>query len=148
MGLLGLLALNTVMAQNAFAVKDLTTKQAAFTDQEQALQQQVAVLQSPQELAQRAAALGMVEGQNPVFLDPRTGKVLGVPVAAPTPAPPAPVASKPATTPSAAASTGTAAAKPATTKPADHQARDNQAGAPQSPRRPSPRRPSPLRRTR
>jgi hypothetical protein len=129
LGLLGLLALNTVMAQNAFAARDLVRKQAVLTAQEQALQQQVAVLQSPQELAARATALGMVVGQNPVFLNPANGKVLGVPVPARAPvvvSPPAPTATtgkppavtKPAaTTPGTTVTTkpGTTATTPATT---------------------------------
>ncbi len=78
-GLLGLLALNTALAQRSFAAHDLSQRINALTDQEQALQQQVAVLESPQSLAAKAAVLGMVPSGNPAFLDLRTGKVLGTP---------------------------------------------------------------------
>jgi hypothetical protein len=83
LGLLGLLALNTVLTQGSFATSDLSTKQAALSEQEQQLQQEVARLQSPQQLAAAAIALGMVGTHNPVFIDTRTGRVLGVPQAAP-----------------------------------------------------------------
>jgi len=67
-GLLTLLALNTALAQDSFTVQDLQRHQAALEDQEQQLQQQVAVLQSPEELAAKARALGMVPGGRPRFL--------------------------------------------------------------------------------
>ena len=78
LGLIGLLILNTMLGQGAFEQQSLSKQQAKLTVQEQALQQEVAVLQSPQELARRAAELGMVPNLNPVFLDLRTNKILGV----------------------------------------------------------------------
>ena len=55
LGLLGVLLLNTVVAQDAFAVSALQQKSAALADQEQALIQQVAAADSPQRL-ERARA--------------------------------------------------------------------------------------------
>jgi hypothetical protein len=111
-GLLGLLAVNTLLAQGAFKTSDLARRQAALSIQADALQQQVAVLESPQVLAVAAHNLGMVGTKNPVFLDPRTGKILGVPLAGAYPAAPAgsPVAA-------GAPGAGVTAAKPGTVSP-------------------------------
>jgi hypothetical protein len=81
-GLVGLLMLNTVLAQDAFVLKDLRRTAAALTDQQQALMQDVAAAASPAELAARARALGMVENRNPVFIRLADAKVLGVPAPA------------------------------------------------------------------
>ena len=102
-GLLGLLALNTVLAQDAFRLHALQVSSRVLADREQALQRQVADLQSPQSLAARATRLGMVPGGPPAFLVLPDGKVLGAPEpgAAPLPlalaAPPAaaPVTARP-----------------------------------------------------
>ena len=81
LGLLVVLALNTVVAQDAFAVSALQQRSAVLADREQALTQEVSAAESPQRLEQRAAALGMVPSVNPVFLRLSDGKVLGDPVA-------------------------------------------------------------------
>jgi len=90
-GLIGVLLLNTVVAQDAFAVSALQARSAALADQEQALTQQVAAAESPQRLERRARALGMVPSVNPVFLRLADGKVLGeaTPASAPAPVVPA-----------------------------------------------------------
>ena len=131
-GLLGLLAVNTVLAQGSFTTSDLAAKQDALVQHEQQLQREVALLQSPQQLAAAATALGMVGTHNPVFIDTSTGKILGVPQAAPRPAPTAvattsPTASTtaaPTTSPTAAATTtatARAVPRPSTgTKPSPH----------------------------
>lgn len=85
-GLLGLLALNTVLAQGSFVAHDLTTRVDDLHDREEALQQEVAVLESPERLAARAREIGLVPGVNPVFLRPADGRILGVPTPARTPA--------------------------------------------------------------
>ena len=56
-GLLGLLAVNTVLAQGSFTTSDLAAKQDALVQHEQQLQREVALLQSPQQLAAAATAL-------------------------------------------------------------------------------------------
>jgi cell division protein FtsB len=95
-GLLALLALNTVLAQDAFRLHSLQSDGRVLADREQALQRQVADLQSPQSLAARATALGMVPGGPPAFLRLADGKVLGAPSAGEAPlviaAPAAPAA--------------------------------------------------------
>ncbi len=85
-GLLGLLALNTVLAQGSFVAHDLTDRVDALHDREQALQQEVAVLESPQRLAERARQIGLVPGTNPVFLRTEDATILGVPTPAKRPA--------------------------------------------------------------
>lgn len=76
-GLLGLLALNTVLAQDAFTLHKLKVQTAELADREQALQREVNALEAPAVLAARAAAMGMVVNHFPLFLNPRTGRVLG-----------------------------------------------------------------------
>ena len=112
LGLLGLLALNTLLAQGAFATSDLARKQVALDNREESLQQEVAVLESPQQLASAAHRLGMVGTKNPVFLDPVTGKILGVPLAGASPPKPKPTLNS---TPSPSTSPG--ASTPPSTGP-------------------------------
>ena len=71
-GLVGLLSLNTVLARSSFTVAELSTEVAGLEEQQAALAEEVAVLESPTELARRAARLGMVAGGPPVFIDPAT----------------------------------------------------------------------------
>ncbi len=96
LGLLGLLALNTALAQGAFHQHDLERQLAVLQDEEQALQQRVAALAAPHRLASQAHALGMVATVDPAFLRASDGAVLGEP----TPAPAAPVVVAPEPTPS------------------------------------------------
>jgi hypothetical protein len=92
-GLLGLLLLNTLVAQGSFALHDLSAQGRALQQQEQELARQVEGLQAPSVLAARATALGMVPGSSPAFLRLPDGTVLGI--AAPGAAAPQPAA-KPA----------------------------------------------------
>ncbi|MDX6199161.1 MAG: hypothetical protein QOJ79_2312 [Actinomycetota bacterium] len=114
-GLLGLLLLNTVLAQDAFQLHALQVQGHVLADQEQGLQRDVERLQSPQSLASRATALGMVPGGTRAFLRLSDGKVLGValpgevapaPVVAAAPTGAAPAAATPAKPKPSAASTG------------------------------------------
>jgi hypothetical protein len=121
-GLLALLALNTVLAKGSFAAYDLRAEAAALADREQALLQQVATAESPEQLEAAARGLGMVPAQNPVFLRLADGKVLGVPVAATAPPKPAP---KPAPKPPASSRTTAEADK----KAADQKVAEEKAAA-------------------
>jgi hypothetical protein len=106
-GLVALLMLNTAMDDNSVKMEQAQQQQAALTDREQQLSQQLAGLSAPSALASEAAALGLVPNPQPAFLNPTTGAVLGSPSPAPTPSPtPTPT---PTATPSASAS-GTASA--------------------------------------
>jgi len=103
-GLLGLLMLNTMVAQGAFRLHDLTVQGKVLDDREEVLSRQVQTLQAPTSLSQRATAFGMVPGGPPVFLRLSDGAVLGTPgaPAAAAPAPPAPAPAAPATAPAGA----------------------------------------------
>ena len=92
-GLLGLLLLNTALAQDAFRLHTLKEDSRALADREQMLMRQVEAQRAPQALAEKAAALGMVPAGPPAFLRLPDGAVLGAetpavdPAAAATPAP-------------------------------------------------------------
>ena len=136
-GLLGLLVLNTAVATGSFKLHDLQVRSGQLTDTQDALTQQIAVQSSPQELARRALAMGMVPSQSAAFLRLSDGKVLGVAATAqkdkaftvvsqtPPAKPGGPSAAKAATTKAAssagsttATATQTPGAPPSATKPA------------------------------
>jgi len=117
-GLVALLLLHTLAAQDAFTVHKLTRQSAALADQEQALAIANEQAQAPSDLALRASGLGMVPATSLTVT-----RLHGRPAAllyAPKPAPPAPAATPtPSAKPTAAAKpTGTTAAKTAKPKPA------------------------------
>ena len=128
-GLLGLLLLNTMVAQQSFSLHDLSAKDKALTQQEQDLNQQVQDLEAPASLAARAAALHMVPSGAPAFLRLSDGKVLGKPQPGVAPVvPKAPKASttwtgpkQPTTAPTTSSTTSTRTTttrtKPTRTKP-------------------------------
>jgi len=100
-GLVVLLLLNTVVAQDSFALSALQHRSTTLGDQEEALAQEVAADASPQRLSRRASALGMVPTVNPAFLQVPGGRILGDPVPGQLPPRPAPKATaKPSTSPS------------------------------------------------
>ena len=103
-GLLGLLLLNTVLAQGAFVVYDLEQRTAVLSDRAHELTQQAALEGSPTRLAPRARRLGMVPSANPAFIRMADGAVLGVPepAEAQPPQPPRAPAPDPAQAPAAA----------------------------------------------
>lgn len=103
-GLVLLLLLNTALDRGAFEIQSAQKRQSQLTDQQQELQLRLAGLSAPGALASQAAALGMVPNPRPVFLDPGSGSVLGVPTPAPTTAAPVPPASVTSTSPSPTAS--------------------------------------------
>lgn len=117
-GLLGLLLLNTLVAQDSFTLHDLNKQGKALQQREQDLTKQVEALKAPAALAAQATTLGMVAGGPPAFLQLPSGRVLGQPMPGvapaapaapagsttwtgprPTPAPGAAIASKPSTKP-------------------------------------------------
>jgi hypothetical protein len=100
-GLVTLLLLNTAMGRGAFELQAAQKRQSQLTDQQQELQLRLAGLSAPGALASQAAALGLVPNPRPVFLNPNTGAVLGVPTAAPTTAAPTAAAPQPSATQSA-----------------------------------------------
>jgi len=114
-GLLGLLGLNTALAQDSFHLHELQLSNKQLADREQVLQHEVDGLQAPAALAAQALAQGMLPGGPPVFLRLPDGTVLGQPV--PATAPPAPVAA-PAPVPVPGAAKATPTPSPAVTGPA------------------------------
>ena len=113
-GLIGLLLLNTALAQGSFTLHDLRATSAQLTDTQDALTQSLQRSESPANLAASAARMGMVPAQSAAFLRLSDGKVIGV--AKPAKAPPgfAVITSK-----APAPASGQAHAKPAkTAKPA------------------------------
>ena len=101
-GLVLLLMLNTMAAQDAFKVRDLTNRLAQLQAQRQALALSVASQDEPATLAARAHALGLVPAPGPAFLRVSDGAILGDPAPATAPPPPP----KPAPKPSASATPG------------------------------------------
>lgn len=87
-GLLAVLFLNLQLAKGTYALHDLQRRSTLLAEQNEALTQQLAALQAPGVLAQRATELGMVPGSSPAFLRLPDGQVLGVPQAAATAPPP------------------------------------------------------------
>ena len=78
-GLLCLLMINTVLAAGAFKITALQQGNVPLAQRVQALQAQVAAEESPYQLAQRAAALGMVTQPRLRFLNLNTGRLQGQP---------------------------------------------------------------------
>ncbi len=77
-GLIGLLLLNTALAQGSFTLHDLRATSAQLTDSEDSLTQSLDASKSPANLAAKAAGLGMVPAQTVAFLRLSDGRVLGV----------------------------------------------------------------------
>ena len=83
LGMIVILVINTSLAQGAFTLTELQTRQAALTQQEQALSQSVAAYSAPDNLEKIARAMGMVPSQSPVFLKLPHGRIVGNPKPAP-----------------------------------------------------------------
>jgi len=77
-GLIGLLLLNTALAQGSFTLHDLRTTSDQLTDAKGALSQSLDTSKSPANLAKRAFSMGMVPAQSAAFLRLSDGKVIGV----------------------------------------------------------------------
>ncbi len=135
-GLVGLLLLNTALAQGAFTLQRLTETSRTLSNEEHALRQSVQEQSSSAALAQRAVQMGMVPARSMAFLRLSDGAILGVAepakaesfvvVTAPRPPAPAPAAPSQEQPPAAPAPDAPAAGTPspasaptpATTSPA------------------------------
>jgi hypothetical protein len=73
--LVSLLLLNTVLAQDAFSLSELQRGNQQLGERKQALQEDINRENSPSVLHSKARSLGMVDGQRPAFIDPRTGRI-------------------------------------------------------------------------
>jgi hypothetical protein len=107
-GLVTLLLLHTLAAQDAFTVHQLQHRTASLSDQEQALVVANEQAQAPSGLAMRAAGLGMIPATS-LTVTRLHGRAIAVLSAPPLP-PPAPPPAQPSPAPSA---TAKASAKPA-----------------------------------
>ena len=67
-GLLLLLAINTLLAQDAFELHKMQAQVMTLSDQRDAVMKQIARASSPEVLAAEAIKAGMVESQSPRFL--------------------------------------------------------------------------------
>ncbi|MGH8774593.1 MAG: septum formation initiator family protein [Jiangellaceae bacterium] len=68
LGLVGLLLLNTALQQGSFELADLERETAVLRDRRAELADEVASRSAPDALARSARSLGMVQGEEPVFL--------------------------------------------------------------------------------
>lgn len=80
--LLAQLGISMVLSQGAYTLDSLSTEQTKLSRTQQSLSEQLRVLDSPQNLARNAQALGMIANSTPVYLDPKTGVVYGTPTPA------------------------------------------------------------------
>lgn len=76
------LLLSIGVSQGAYQIESLQSTRVSLAQDLQSATEQVDMLSSPQNLAAKAAALGMIGGNSPAYLKLSTGKVLGAPVAA------------------------------------------------------------------
>ena len=76
------LRLSIALADGAYEIAALQTEQKELSRDEQIATEALDVLNSPQNLAARAASLGMVSNDSAVYLDLASGSVKGVPKAA------------------------------------------------------------------
>jgi hypothetical protein len=77
-GLIGLLLLNTSLAQGSFVLHDLRATSSQLIDTQDVLTQSLDASKSPANLAARAAKMGMVPSQSAAFLRLADGRVIGV----------------------------------------------------------------------
>ena len=68
-GLLALLGINTLLAQDAFKLSNLKLQSKALADQREAVARQMDAISSPAALALAASGLGMKPSDSPVFLN-------------------------------------------------------------------------------
>ena len=68
-GFLALLAVNILLAQDAFVLSELKSEAKMIADQREAISREMELYSSPQALANQAALLGMSPSENPTFLD-------------------------------------------------------------------------------
>jgi hypothetical protein len=68
-GLLALLVINILLAQDAFTLSELKAEAKLVADQREAINRQIDRASSPEVLAKSAAELGMRPSESPVFLN-------------------------------------------------------------------------------
>jgi hypothetical protein len=78
-GVVGVLVLHTKINEGSFRLSDLRSTQAALDQQEQQLEQELAVLSDPGNLRAAATRLGLVPAGTTAFISLPDGRVVGVP---------------------------------------------------------------------
>ncbi len=68
-GLLMLLVVNILLAQDAFTLSELKAEAKIVADQREAINRQIDLASSPEALAKKATELGMRPSESPVFLN-------------------------------------------------------------------------------
>lgn len=76
------LLLSIALADGAYQISALQAKEKELARAQQAVTEELNVLESPQNLASRAESLGLVSNNSAVYLDLATGAVMGSPSAA------------------------------------------------------------------
>ena len=71
-GLMFLLLINTLLAQDAFKLSELKAEAKLVSDQREAIAREIDAISSPEALAKKAAELGMKPSKVPNFLDLNT----------------------------------------------------------------------------
>ncbi|WP_393916074.1 hypothetical protein [Halostreptopolyspora alba] len=82
LGLLGgalvsVLALRTVLIEDAFAINQLQQENRKLTEREEELREEVVHLESSERIADEAEELGMEPGEAPRFLNVESGEITG-----------------------------------------------------------------------
>jgi outer membrane murein-binding lipoprotein Lpp len=72
--LVSALVISTTLAEGSFQISKLQSSTSQLAKQQQTLEQEVAQAQSPQQIAQRAAQLGMRRTNEQWYIDLATGK--------------------------------------------------------------------------
>jgi hypothetical protein len=83
LGLVGMLLINTTVAQGAYTLSELKGQQRELNQALATLTEQVEAAGAPAVLESSARALGMVPSETPVFIEVPDGRILGKPKAAP-----------------------------------------------------------------
>ncbi|QOC91078.1 septum formation initiator family protein [Micromonospora craniellae] len=78
-GVLGILAVNTKINENAFRLDELQQEQAKLNVEQQQLTKQIAESESPGNLTAQARRLGLVESGELAYIRLPDGKIIGVP---------------------------------------------------------------------
>ncbi len=78
-GVLGILAVNTKINENAFRLLELQEQQAKLDLEQQQLKKQIADAEAPGNLAAQARKLGLVDSGEPAYIRLPDGELIGVP---------------------------------------------------------------------
>lgn len=76
LGLIGGLIINTSLSQGQFLISQLRADLVTAADLSESLSQEVARLESPELLKERAIQMGMVPGPGAGFIDLRDGRII------------------------------------------------------------------------